>query len=393
MREVIVDIEEFKRGFYALDDTTKAPLGSLRVMRNAQVTNKGGIGPRQGTELVGESNASSKKIQGFYVYKKSFDQNEFIVKCYDDEMEAYSKNHSSVGWFTVRSNFTADKEFGFITSLVNTENQDFLIGCNRYDPYFRWTGAVTQLNGALSGGETAVTVDSTLTNEIFVSETATASSATTLTVSTANWADDQWINFYVYITSGAQSGQIRQITDNTGTQITFDTLGADPGSATFEIRQIAFPETGTIIYAGTEIAYTAITSATAFTVASAHAGANNDIVTQAITEYPANPRGDRFANYLNRIFVGHVRSALARDSGGALSGFSSGGSAFVSKINDPFDFGFAANRVAGEGDIISMPYGGGEITDVQTHEDAAYVFKEDYIEQIQYSQDANDLGS
>lgn len=390
-REVIIDLEEFKKGYYALDDTTKAPFGALRVMRNAQVTNKGGLAPRPGTSLVGSSNASSSVIKGFYAYKKSFGTDEYLVKCYDDEFEAYSKNLSSLGWFRVKNGFTADKEFGFVTSLVNTDNQDYLVGSNRYDPQFRWTGAVTQLNGALAGGETAVTVDSTITPEIFESETATSSSATSLTVSTANWATDQWINFYVYITSGVHNGKIRKITDNDGTSITFDTLGSDPGSCTFEIRQIAFPATGTIIYNGTEIAYTAIPTATTFTVSSAHAGSDNDIVTLAVTEYPANPRGDRMSNYLNRLVVGRVRSAMARDSGGALSGFSSGGSAFVSKINNPFDFGFSATRVAGEGDIISMPYGGGEITDVQHQEDGAYVFKSEYIEQITYSQDSSDL--
>jgi len=89
--------------------------------------------------------------------------------------------------------------------------------------------------------------------------------------------------------------------------------------------------------------------------------------------------------------VGNVRSALARDSGGALQGYSSAGSYFVSKINDPFDFSFAATRVAGEGDLIGTPYGGGDITDVKTQEDAAYILKKYYIESVKYSQDANDL--
>jgi len=391
MKEVIIDLEEFKKGFYALDDTTKAPYGSLRVMKNAQVTNKGGLAPRPGTELLGTHNSSAKIIKGFYSYKKSFSTNQFLVKCYDDEMEALSISHLSLGWFRVKDGFTADKEFGFVTSLVNTDNQDYLVGCNRYDPYFRWTGAVTQLNGLLAGGETAITVDSTLTPEIFESKTASGSSATTLNVATTPWANDQWINFYVYITSGANDGKIRKITDNTNNQITFDTLGSDPGACTFEIRQLAFPASGTLIYNGTTIAYSAIPTATTFTVSSAHAADDNTMVTLAPTDYPANPRGDRMTNYLNRIVIGHVRSAMARDSGGVLSGFSSGGSAFVSKINDPFDFGFSASRVAGEGDIISMPYGGGEITDVQHQEDGAYVFKEEYIEQITYSQDSSDL--
>ena len=360
-------------------------------MKNSTVTNKGGLAPRQGVTLLGANNTSSSVCKGFYSYKKSFATDEFLLKAYDDELEFYSKNHTSAGWVRLKSSFTANKEFGFVTSLVNTSNEDYCIFSNRFDPYQRWTGAVTQLNGALAGGETAITVDSTLNSDIYESKTATGSSATTLTVATATWASSQWINFYVYVTSGALSGKVRKITSNNGTVITFDTLGSDPGSCTFEIKRLAFPTTGTLIYNGTTIAYTAIDLATTFTVASAHAGSDNDIVTLVPTEYSGLPRGNRLTNYLGRIIVGNVRSAMARDSGGALQGFSSAGSVFVSKLLDPFSFDFSATRVAGEGDIIATPYGGGEITDVVHQEDAAYIFKEKYIEHLQYSQDANDL--
>lgn len=390
-KEVIIDIEDFKKGFQSLADTTKAPIGSLRIMRNSQVTNKGGLAPREGVTLLGSNNTSSHVCLGFYSYRKSFATDEYLIKAYSNRIEVYSKNHSSAGWFLLKTVTTSDKEFGFVTSLVNTLNEDYLVGCNRYDPYFRWTGAVTQLNGALVGGETSVIVDTTIGSDIFEAQTATSNSATTIDVSTVTWAASQWVNFYVHITSGALTGKVRKITANTATQITFDTLGLGPGNCTFEICRLAFPASGTLIYNSTTIAYTAIDTNTSFTVGSAHAASDNTVVTLSPTEYPGLPRGDRLTNYLGRVVVGDVRSAMARDSGGALQGFSSGGSIFVSKLLDPFDFSYSATRVAGEGDVIGMPYGGGEVTDVQYQEDSAYVFKNRYIEQIQYSQDANDL--
>lgn len=390
-KDSIIDISDFSKGFYAGVDTTKSPVGSLRIMRNAQITDRGGISPRPGTVLLGTKNESNYAIKGLYTFKKSFESNEILVKNYDDEMEAYSAQHTDQDWFRVKNGFTQDKEFGYVHSLYNTSNENLLVGGNQFDKFFAWTGAILRLNGALVGGETALTVDSTLLEDVYESKTATSSSATTLTVSTVTWAASQWIGFYVYITSGALAGQIRRITANTSTQITFDTLGSDPGSASFEIRRIAIPASGTVIYNGTTLAYSAVPTATTITVVSAHASANDVLVTVVPTEYEANPRGNRFTNYLGRLIIGAVRSALHRDSSGTLQGQASGSSAFVSKLNNPLDYQFSATRVAGEGDIISTPYGGGNITDVVAQENTAYIFKRDYIEAIVYSQDADDL--
>lgn len=390
-KDFVFDIADFSKGFFADVDSTKAPVGSLRKMRNAQVTDRGGISPRPGTVLLGTKNESNYAIKGLYTFKKSFESNEILVKNYDDEMEGYSAQHTDQGWFRIKSGFTQDKEFGYVHSLYNTSNENLLVGGNQFDKFFAWTGAILRLNGALAGGETALTVDSTLLEDVYESKTATASSATTLTVSTVTWAASQWINFYVYITSGANAGKVRKITANTSTQITFDTLGSDPGSCTFEIRRLAIPPSGTVIYNGTTLAYSAVPTATTITVASAHASADDVLVTVVPTEYEANPRGNRFTNYLGRLIIGGVRSALHRDSAGTLQGQASGSSAFVSKLNDPLAYTFSATRVAGEGDIISTPYGGGSITDVVAQENTAYIFKRDYIEAIVYSQDADDL--
>lgn len=387
-KDLFIGLDNFKIGFRASEDTTKAPIGSARIMKNIQITDRGGIGPRPGTLLLGTYNTAAFTTKGFYNFRKSFGTNELLIKTYDTNMEVYSKNHTGADWFKIKTTFTSDKEFGFVTSLVNNDKNDYVIYNNRFDEYARYAGNVTQLNGALVGAETSVTVDSVLTDEIFYSATATSNSATTLTVSTASWAASQWVGFYIYIPS---TGKVRLISANTSTEITFSTLGGAPGNVAFQVRQLAFPLTGTIIYNGTTVAYTTIDVATIFPVASAHAAADNTGVTLVPDLYPANPRGNRLTNYLNRIVVGNVRSAMARDSGGALQGYSSAGSYFVSKINTPTDFTFTATRVAGEGDIVSAPYGGGDITDVQYHEDNAYIFKKNYIESVQYSQDANDL--
>ncbi len=389
-REIFIDFEKFRLGLYALQDTTKAPFGTARVMKNMQVTDRGGISPRPGTTILGSDNSESNGCKSIYNFRKSYDSDEFLIKNYGDELEVISKNHIDAGWFRLKNGFTSGKEFGFVTSLVNVDSEDYAVFCNRFEDYMRWTGAVTLLDGALAGGESNIIVDSLLTDEIFESKTASASAATTLDISTAAWAASQWVNMYLYIPS---TGKIRKITANTTTQITFSTLGSDPGLVAFQIRKLAFPLIGSLIYNGTVIDYTTPDLYNKFPVSSAHAGADNSPVALVPTAYPANPRGNRMTNYLGRVIVGNVRSALARDSGGTLSGFASAGSYFVSKLSSPFDFTFTATRVAGEGDIIATPYGGGDISDVAHQEDTAYIFKPRYIESVQYSQDANDLAN
>lgn len=391
MQESFIPFSSFEQGLYALADTTKAPWGSARVMKNMMITDRIGVGPRPGTQLLGSKNASTFGSKGFFNYKRSFETDEILMKVYDTYIEGYSKNYSAAGWFRVKTTMTSNKDTGFLPTLLNTDNNDYVTIGNRYDPFQTWTGALAKLNGALLGGETTVVVDSTLTPEIYNSQTASGSSATTLTIPSTIWAADQWTGLYVRITSGALAGKIRAITATTSTQITFGTLGSDPGLCTFEIRQIRFPASGTLSINGVTLAYSAIPTDTTITTSAAAATADGSIVTVVPTLYPQNPMGNRFCNYLGRAVVVHVRSALAYGSGSTKQGFVEGGNYYVSKIASPFDFGYSAARVAGEGDFQPTPYGGGDVLDAATMEDFFYIFKRDYIESIQYSQDANDV--
>ncbi len=452
MKTLTLGMKNFKTGLHILEDDLLAPVGSARKMLNVVISDRNGITTRPGTELLGTYNTSSSPIMGAFNFKKSQGEVEFPIKAYATFLEYY---HSTAGWTKLKTSFTNEQEFGFTSTLVNTDNDDFTYFCNRIEEYQRWRGAVTLLNGALVGGETTVTVDSVLRSPVYFSGTATANSATTITLSTATWATDMWKNFIVHIIG---TGKVRRITGNTGTILTFDTLGVAPGNVAFEIRQLAFPlynigtvattattaltGTGTnflavyrqgdaiyvdaetvrivaavtsntaltvtvafsntasalkhrnkrqIIYANTVIEYTDIDLATTFTVGSAHAGADNIAVTIVPDIYVDAPRGNRLENLLGRVYVGNVRSAVSRDSAGALQGSDNAGSMFVSQILDPTKFTFSGSRVAGEGDILNVPYGGGEITDLKAQESTLYLYKKNYIESVSYSQDANDF--
>lgn len=391
MKTRFIDVANFTPGLVMLEDSTKAPIGSARMMENCLISDRKGITKRPGTSTLGDFNATAVGNKSFFVFTKSFGSLQIPIRTRDTIVEYYHVGTDT--WTQLEAGYTADQVFGFKEHLVNTDNEDYLYFCNRTEDYRRWSGAITQLNGALAGGETTVTVDAVLKPDVFYSGTASASSATTLTAPAGvTWAASQWVNFYVRVTSGAKNHQIRKITSNTANVLTFDTLGADPTSPTFEIRLPAFPATGTLVIGTEELAYSAIPSDTTFTtsaVVSVHA--DNTPVTIKPTAYPGNPRGNRLETHYTRMVVGNVRSALSRDSAGALQGSQSTGSYYVSKLKNATDFTFTAARVAGEGDIVSVPYGGGDITDIVNQEDQFYVFKKDYIEGAKYSQDTSDL--
>lgn len=452
MKTLTISQENFKKGLMLLEDDTKAPFGSARKMLNVLISDRGGITTRPGTELLGTYNSSTSPIKGLFNFKKSQGTAEYPAKAYDTYIEFY---HPTAGWTRLKGGFTAAQEFGFVSSLVNTDNDDFMYFCNRTEEYQRWRGSVTLLNGALVGAETTITVDSVLKDNVYFSGTATANSATTITLSTATWATDMWKNFYVHIVG---TGKIRRINSNTNTVLTFESLGAGPGNVAFEIRQVAFPVhgagtvatngtttltgTGTsfltnysvgdpilvfgetvrtiatiasdtsltvsvafsttasglsykatqgIIYNNTVIKYYDIDLATTFTVLSAHAASDNTALTIVPQIFTAAPRGNRLEAVLGRVFVGNVRSGVSRDSAGALQGSDQAGSVFVSKLLDPSSFTFSATRTAGEGDILNMPYGGGELTDIKGQENVAYCYKDGYIEAVRYTGDSDDI--
>lgn len=385
MKTLTIGMDNFKHGLQILSDDSKADFGSAREMLNCIITERGGIAPRPGTVLLGDYNASLLPIRGLYNFKKSKGDNDILVKFYDDEMEFFHPTKKV--WARVKNGFTPDQEFDATYSLVNTDLDDFMYYCNAVDDYSRWSGAYTYLTEALAGGETVLKVDSLLTSQIIYSATATGSSATTLIVSTATYATDMWKNFYIYIPS---TGKIRLITSNNGTTITFNTLGSDPGTVAFQIRQLAFPATGSVIYNGTVIAYTAPDVYNQIPVSSAHAAPINTPVAVIPTSYTGAPKGNRIDTLRGRVYVGRVRSGVSRDSSGNLQGSSQASGVFVSKLLDPTTFTFSASRTAGEGDLISVVYGGGQINDVAAFEDEIAIYKQDYIELIKYTEDTDD---
>lgn len=364
-------LDNFYPGWHKRDDDSRIPIGGAQTSSNITLTTRGGIAPRQGETLVGDADAGGNG-KSLYSFKKS-SGDPLLIKTFDDRVEFYSNKKST--WALVKEGFTSGQRFDFDETRVDVNDTlDWVSFGNGVDPFHRWCGYDAYLTQALVGGETEVLVDTTLTPDVHYTGTASASTATTITIATSDWANDIWNdNFYVRITSGAKTGFISKITGTTATGLVFGSIASLTGAVTFEIRQVAVPATGTLIYNETTLAYTAVPRDDRFTVGSAHASAgSDDVVTIAPTSYPQNPKGNLFAVINEALYVSGYAGAPVTVS--------------RSHIADTDNFTISSPRAANEGDLVYFPYGGKQITDIQRWESALVVFKEDSIDALTYSQ-------
>ena len=370
-------VEDFSDGFLDKRDVTQMSPGALIVgSQNVKINDADRISIRNGSEVLGAESAATTPITELHTMKRRSGLN-VMIRSHGTVLEYFHPDTEA--WENLNDGYTDNQVFGFADHNVNTDALDYVYFCNAIEPYSRWTGRFTQLDGALAGGEATITVDSTLSDTIFSSETAFGVTTTTIDISPGKWGANLWNDFFVLITSGAQSGQISKITATTATQITFGAIAGLSGTPTFEVRQLAFEESGTLRIGTTDVTYTGIGSSTTFTGATGAPVALDDAaVAQVVEEFPVGPpRGNILLVLNTRMYLAGVKNNQQ-----AL---------YHSAIADAADFSFASPRAADEGGIIDTPEGGGGIIGLGLQEETIYLLKEDIIKTVTFTQDGNDL--
>src|SRR5690606_12356547 len=108
---------------------------------------------------------------------------------FDNKLSVLSKKHIDKGFKVLKNDFTPNKEFGFVNSLVNEQNRDFVVGCNRFDNYFSWDGVICEITAPVTSGASSITVDSVLNDEILWQETSVSATTTSVTIAKDKWAN------------------------------------------------------------------------------------------------------------------------------------------------------------------------------------------------------------
>jgi len=371
--------EDFSPGFKAKRDATQLSAGALITSsQNVRITDGDRVGTRPGTALFGAASTATTPITSMHVFRKR-DGTEIPMRSYGTVVEY---RHPGTGAYeNLITGLTSGQIFGYADHNINTQLIELVYFCNAVDPMQIWSGAYTQLNGALAGGESTITVDTVLQDTVYYTGTAASGSTTTAVISPGTWGTDLWNNFYVYVTSGADTGKISKITATTSTTITYDALGTGVGTGnTFEIRKVAYDASANMkLRIGTStVTYTGFGSATTFTGCSGTpVAADNAAVTQLPEQSFIAPRGNILEVLNTRMLVSGVKKNPQ--------------SVYYSKLLDAADFTFSATRTAGQGGVIDTPEGGGAVKGLSTQEDTVYILKKDIVKTLTFTQDGNDL--
>jgi len=364
--------QDFSDGFQAKRDQTQVAPGALIVgSQNVSITDGDRIGVRPGSVMDGDDSSATTPITSMHTFIRR-DGTNIQMRAYGTVLEY---KHPTLGtWQNLLTGLISGQKFGFADFNVNADNSEQTYFCNAVDPYFQWTGSYTLLNGALSGGETTVTVDSVLQDQVYYSGTASSTSTTHVDIANADWAADLWDNFYVRITSGAQSGKISKISATTDTRVTFTAITGLSDTPTFEIRRVAYNDSSRkkLRIGTSDVTYTGFGSDTTFTGCSGvPAASDNAAVTQYAAPVNSAPRGNILLVEKTRMFIAGVKKAPS--------------AWFHSTVGDATSFS------GGTSGIVDFPEKGGPITGAGIQEGFIYTGKQNNVLTLSFTQDGNNL--
>ena len=279
-------------GFRTKSDPSKVPDGANSQGQNTIVNNRDRISVRdKGYELFpsGTATTAQNRVTSMHTFRKRNGTN-ILMRSSGTIMEYYHEDGDV--WETLNSGYTADQAFGYGDFNINTDLVSYVYFGNGQEAFTRWSGAITGVNGALSGGE--------------------------------------------------------------GTIVADDTSGFDAN--------------GTIVVCATNVTYTGKT-ATSFTGAvSTPACDDNRGITQQVVETAANPRGNIYTTFGNRLFItGSTSTPQA---------------VFFSKYGDADTFTtttLVTDTTAEDSGIFNLAEGGGGVIAMTQDENALYMFKRSII--------------
>ena len=148
-------------GYQTKADGTKVSDGANPQGQNTIINDGDRLSIRDfGYDLfpAGTASTTVNPVLSLYTFKKRDGTN--ILLRNDGSMLRWFDQTTST-WEILETGFTPGKEFGFADFNINTDLQSYVYFGNSEESSRRWNGAVTNINGAVTGGDGLVVVDST----------------------------------------------------------------------------------------------------------------------------------------------------------------------------------------------------------------------------------------
>ena len=180
-------------GYVTRYDPEKVPDGAAPNGQNTTANHGDRISVRdQGYDLFpssGTLSTTTTKIGTLHTFRRR-DGSSILIRSSSSTLEWYEP--ANLTWETLNTGYTSD-DFGFADNNINTDQTSYTYFGNAKEAFSRWNGGHTLINGALAGGETTITVDSTdgfsTTGTLMycgTSDTYTGKTATTFTGASAH---------------------------------------------------------------------------------------------------------------------------------------------------------------------------------------------------------------
>lgn len=152
-------IKDFSGGWVTSREPDDLAINESPDLLNIDFDGKASFQIRKGYELFANRLSTAGSITRTYTFRRPIINDEVPVRQRGAALEYY---HSGTGnWQTLKFTGTSTGTFGFTSYTGTTDTTDFMYFCDGVVNLQKWTGGHTLLNGALSGGEATIPVDST----------------------------------------------------------------------------------------------------------------------------------------------------------------------------------------------------------------------------------------
>ncbi len=133
MSEIQLTIRDMSAGLRMRLDEINEPAGSFRLMRNARITDRGGVAKRQGISVIGDYDSSGDAVKGLFAFEKA-DGTDILVK-----MRGTDHQFLDTIWKNFETGLT-ESVTGYAPHVFNTDDTDYLYYSSKENGYRRWRG-------------------------------------------------------------------------------------------------------------------------------------------------------------------------------------------------------------------------------------------------------------